>query len=201
MRQQSQVSSVHSQGKRQEGRRVQPTVAPEKQGAVRIRVSRGGESAGVERPQPIDVQTQQPIRVSASRQAAPSRVEGVYVISVAARILEMHPQTLRKYERVGLVLPSRSDGSLRLYSDRDIARLKMIKHLVDHWGMNLAGVEVAMGLLDALVAMQEQLTPLMQDSQATSVLHEAWAHMLHSLGLDEGQGGGDMKTTPRRAQK
>ena len=70
--------------------------------------------------------------------------EGVYVISVAARILDMHPQTLRKYERVGLVLPSRTGGMSRLYSDEDIARLQLIKHLVDNLGLNLAGVKVAM---------------------------------------------------------
>ena len=57
-------------------------------------------------------------------------IEGVYVISVASKMLSMHPQTLRKYERVGLVRPSRTDGMLRLYSQDDIARLKLIKYLV-----------------------------------------------------------------------
>ncbi|MYK34167.1 MAG: MerR family transcriptional regulator, partial [Chloroflexi bacterium] len=62
--------------------------------------------------------------------------EGLYIISVAARILHMHPQTLRKYERVGLVRPSRTVGMLRLYSERDIAKLRMIKHLVDEMRLN-----------------------------------------------------------------
>ena len=56
--------------------------------------------------------------------------EGIYVISVAARLLQMHPQTLRKYERAGLVRPSRTVGMLRLYSEEDIVRLRLIKHLV-----------------------------------------------------------------------
>ncbi len=77
---------------------------------------------------------------------------GVYIISVAARILEMHPQTLRKYERVGLVRPSRTLGMLRLYSQEDIARLRVIKHLVDYVGMNLAGVQFVM---DMLIKLQE----------------------------------------------
>ncbi len=76
------------------------------------------------------------------------RFHGVYVISVASRLLQMHPQTLRKYERFGLVSPSRTEGMLRLYSDSDIARLRMIKHLVETRGLNLSGVEMALNLLD-----------------------------------------------------
>ena len=78
-------------------------------------------------------------------------VEGLYIISVAARILEMHPQTLRKYERVGLVTPSRTGGSLRLYSEEDIARLKLIKHLVGDLGLNLAGVQIVIGVFNHLL--------------------------------------------------
>ena len=78
--------------------------------------------------------------------------EGVYIISVAARILRMHPQTLRKYERVGLVRPSRTVGMLRLYSEHDIAKLRMIKHLVDEMRLNLAGVEMALAVFDRLAA-------------------------------------------------
>ena len=74
----------------------------------------------------------------------------MYIISVAARILQMHPQTLRKYERVGLVRPSRTIGMLRLYSEHDIAKLRMIKHLVDELRLNLAGVEMALAVFDRL---------------------------------------------------
>ena len=86
--------------------------------------------------------------------------EGVYVISVAARILDMHPQTLRKYERVGLVLPSRTGGMSRLYSDADIARLKLIKRLVDEQGLNLAGVQLALAMFNRLIKMRQQLAHL-----------------------------------------
>lgn len=86
--------------------------------------------------------------------------EGVYVISVAARILDMHPQTLRKYERVGFVLPSRTGGMSRLYSDADIARLKLIKRLVDELGLNLAGVQLALAMFNRLIKMRQQLAHL-----------------------------------------
>jgi MerR family transcriptional regulator/heat shock protein HspR len=81
--------------------------------------------------------------------------DGVYIISVAARILEMHPQTLRKYERVGLVSPFRRAGRLRrLYSEEDIARLRLIKHLVGNLGLNLAGVELVLGLFNRLLKLR-----------------------------------------------
>ena len=76
--------------------------------------------------------------------------EPVFVISVAARLLEMHPQTLRKYEREGLIAPSRTTGNLRLYSDRDIERLRQVKYLVDERGLNLAGVQLALQLTNRL---------------------------------------------------
>ena len=76
--------------------------------------------------------------------------EPVFVISVAARLLEMHPQTLRKYEREGLIAPSRTTGNLRLYSDRDIERLRQVKYLVEERGLNLAGVQLAMELTSRL---------------------------------------------------
>jgi MerR family transcriptional regulator/heat shock protein HspR len=83
-----------------------------------------------------------------------SQLEGVYVISVAARLLEVHPQTLRKYERVGLINPARTVGVRRLYSEEDIARLRVIKHLVDDLGLNLAGVELILDILNRLIDIQ-----------------------------------------------
>ena len=74
------------------------------------------------------------------------RSDPLFVISVAARLLEMHPQTLRKYEREGLIAPSRTTGNLRLYSDRDIERLRQVKYLVEERGLNLAGVQLALEL-------------------------------------------------------
>ena len=87
-------------------------------------------------------------------------MEGVYVISVASRILRMHPQTLRKYERFGLLTPSRSGGMLRLYSEEDIARLRLIKHLVGELGLNLAGVQLALQLFNRLLTMRTKLNSL-----------------------------------------
>ncbi len=87
-------------------------------------------------------------------------IEGIYVISVAARILEMHPQTLRKYERVGFVSPSRTGGKLRLYSEADIVRLRLIKHLATELGLNIAGVQLALQLFNHMLAMKVQLDRL-----------------------------------------
>ena len=95
--------------------------------------------------------------------------EGVYIISVAARILEMHPQTLRKYERIGLVRPSRTVGMLRLYSEEDVARLRLIKHLVGNLGLNLAGVQLAVQLFNQTVHMKELLRTLEGDKLKASL--------------------------------
>src|SRR3982751_355942 len=70
----------------------------------------------------------------------------LYVISVAARLVELHPTTLRKYERVGFLEPSRTPGRTRLYSHQDIRRLRQIKHLVEEREINLAGVQMALDL-------------------------------------------------------
>ncbi len=76
--------------------------------------------------------------------------EPVYLISVVAKVLTIHPQTLRQYEREGLVMPSRTDGKMRLYSQRDIDRIKMILRLTRDLGVNLAGVDVVMQLKEKL---------------------------------------------------
>ncbi len=103
------------------------------------------------------------------RQTDRAEYKGVYIISVAARILEMHPQTLRKYERVGLVMPSRTVGMLRLYSEEDVARLRLIKHLVVDLGLNLAGVQMALGLFNKLVQMKSQISTLKGDALKQSL--------------------------------
>jgi MerR family transcriptional regulator/heat shock protein HspR len=83
--------------------------------------------------------------------------EPVFVISVAARLVEMHPQTLRKYEREGLVAPSRTVTNLRLYSDQDIERLRQVKHLVEDRGLNLAGVQLALEVTRDLRALRDRI--------------------------------------------
>ncbi len=80
-------------------------------------------------------------------------------ISVAARMLSMHPQTLRKYERLGLVQPARTIGSMRLYSTAEIARLRLIKDLVEDAGVNLAGVQRLLAVAEGL----QRLEPLLDD--------------------------------------
>jgi MerR family transcriptional regulator/heat shock protein HspR len=82
--------------------------------------------------------------------------EPLFVISVAARLVEMHPQTLRKYEREGLVAPSRTSGNLRLYSDSDIEQLRQVKYLVEQRGLNLAGVQLALELTRQLQKTRAQ---------------------------------------------
>ncbi len=85
----------------------------------------------------------------------PPRVEEEFLlISVAARHLGMHPQTLRKYERLGLVRPSRTLGSMRVYSRGEIDRLRIIKHLVDEAGVNLAGVQRLLAVADVLARIR-----------------------------------------------
>src|SRR5262249_52027195 len=90
--------------------------------------------------------------------------EPLFVISVAARLVEMHPQTLRKYEKEGLIEPSRTSGNLRLYSDRDIERLRQVKYLVEQRGLNLAGVQLVLELTRQLRAIREETDVLHQDA-------------------------------------
>jgi MerR family transcriptional regulator, heat shock protein HspR len=84
----------------------------------------------------------------------------LYVISVAARLLELHPQTLRKYEREGFVAPSRTTGNLRLYSAEDLERLRQVKYLVECRGINLSGVQLAMDVTSRLQALRRECATL-----------------------------------------
>lgn len=83
--------------------------------------------------------------------------EPCYVISVAARMVELHPQTLRYYERMGLLRPHRSKGNRRLYSPGDVERLRTINRLIDELGVNLAGVEVIFNMRRIIEEMQEEM--------------------------------------------
>ena len=80
-----------------------------------------------------------------------------YVISVAARMIGIEAHTLRYYERLGLVEPERSSGNIRLYSEENIERLRYVKALMSDCGVNLAGVEVALRLMQRMRDMQQQL--------------------------------------------
>jgi MerR family transcriptional regulator/heat shock protein HspR len=91
------------------------------------------------------------------------KLRPVFMISVAAELAEMHPQTLRMYERRGLISPQRSSKSTRLYSMEDVERLRRIQQLVCQAGLNLAGVERVMEMEERIVAMQQRLTELQED--------------------------------------
>ena len=99
-------------------------------------------------------------------------LEGLYIISVAARLLNMHPQTLRKYERMGLVSPSRTAGMLRLYSQEDITKLRVIKHMVEVLRLNLAGVEMALSMADRLLNMHRHLAQKTRESFRSTLQEE-----------------------------
>ncbi|PAF41247.1 helix-turn-helix transcriptional regulator [Helicobacter sp. 11S03491-1] len=98
--------------------------------------------------------------------------EPVYLISVVAKILEIHPQTLRQYEKEGLIEPNRTDGKMRLYSQRDIDKIKTILRLTRDMGVNLAGVDIILRLkekLDELDILNEELrTNLQKKPQASN---------------------------------
>ena len=110
------------------------------------------------------------------------QMEGVYIISVAARILDMHPQTLRKYERLGLVRPGRTLGMLRLYSTEDIRKLRLIRRLSDEMGLNLAGVEFVLTAVQNLLTMQQRLTARL-GPEAGEAVSEELDLLFHSLNL------------------
>ncbi len=90
----------------------------------------------------------------------PEPSKGVYMISVAAELVGMHPQTLRLYEAKGLVRPSRTPGGTRLYSDADLDRLRLIQRLTTELGLNLAGVEQVLRLEDELRRMHARMERL-----------------------------------------
>lgn len=113
-------------------------------------------------------------------------VAGVYIISVAARLLEMHPQTLRKYERLGLIHPVRTVGMLRLYSPDDLRKVMLIRHLMDNLGLNLAGVEFALKLVNNLNVFSRRLTltaAAAGDAAAAARIREEVALLCASLSL------------------
>ena len=121
----------------------------------------------------------------AARAARALASDALYVISVAARLVELHPTTLRKYERVGFLEPSRTPGRTRLYSREDIRRLRQIKQLVEEREMNLAGVQMALDLTDLLTDIS---TALEQATDLSSLRRRVQAPLraaFATLGADE----------------
>jgi MerR family transcriptional regulator/heat shock protein HspR len=110
-------------------------------------------------------------------------LEEFYFISVAARMLGMHPQTLRKYERRGLVQPGRTVGSMRVYSADELARLKVIKRLVDDGGINLAGVQRLLSVAEAIGRIRPLLRDELSSREARRVAQE-FDQIARLLGMD-----------------
>jgi MerR family transcriptional regulator/heat shock protein HspR len=138
------------------------------------------------RPEHLELARKQGQTSQPDKAAPPQDVrdlKGVYVISVAARLLEMHPQTLRKYERLGLVSPSRTIGMLRLYSEEDIQKLRLIKHLEGSLGLNLAGVEFTLNLLSHILDMLQRLSAIQDSEQTFDVVEREVTQLLQSLNL------------------
>src|SRR5579872_1869498 len=88
---------------------------------------------------------------------AKGRSKAAYMISAVSEQYQIHPQTLRLYEREGLLAPSRSDGNTRLYTDDDLERLEVILKLTRELGVNLAGVEIILNMREKMAAMQDQI--------------------------------------------
>ena len=106
----------------------------------------------------------------------------LYFISMAARLLDMHPQTLRKYERLGLVRPTRTVGSMRVYSREELDRLKVIKRLVEEDGVNLAGVQRLLSIAESV----QRLRPLMQEGSSKPEVRKRVALEIERIGRTVG---------------
>ncbi|CAA9579184.1 MAG: HspR, transcriptional repressor of DnaK operon [uncultured Thermomicrobiales bacterium] len=115
--------------------------------------------------------------------------EPLYVISVAARLLDMHAQTLRKYEREQFIKPSRTQGRLRLYSAADIERLRQVNHLVKHVGLNLAGVQLALAMSQRLSALRDGVRDAESQEAATECVEREVRELLRALGVPDSRPG------------
>jgi len=102
---------------------------------------------------------------------AKKRSKAAYMISAIAEQYEIHPQTLRLYEREGLLLPSRSEGNTRLYTESDIERLEVILHLTRELGVNLAGVEIILNMREKMSEMQRQMESFVSGLNREFALH------------------------------
>jgi MerR family transcriptional regulator/heat shock protein HspR len=119
-----------------------------------------------------------------SAQLQMSLQDDFYFISVAARMLGMHPQTLRKYERLGLVQPSRTMGSMRLYTRDELERLRIIKRLVEDGGINLAGVQRLLAIAEIVQRMQPMMTDEPLSARDTRRLSQDFQELVRMLGFD-----------------
>src|ERR1700740_2587063 len=113
------------------------------------------------------------------------RAKAGYMISAVAEIYKLHPQTLRLYERVGLLKPSRSQGNTRLYTDEDLERLDVILTLARDMGVNLAGIEIILNMREKMVEMERQMTEfatvVQQELARVASLHGAEKPPRHAI--------------------
>ena len=121
--------------------------------------------------------------------------EPLYVISVAARLLDMHAQTLRKYEREQFIKPSRTQGRLRLYSAKDIERLRQIKYLVEERGLNLDGVNLALALTQRLDDLRQSVQDAKTREDAIALVEAEVQKLLQVLGAPQAR---DQRQPPSR---
>ncbi|MCS5665807.1 MAG: MerR family transcriptional regulator [Dehalococcoidia bacterium] len=136
------------------------------------------------RPENTDLSPSQPADTEEADRDAVLEVQGVYIISVAARILDMHPQTLRKYERLGLINPGRTIGMLRLYSTEDIRKVRLIRYLSDELGLNLAGVQFALAAFDNMSTIKQRINGRLEGIPAAQqVVQEEMDLLFDSLNL------------------
>jgi MerR family transcriptional regulator, heat shock protein HspR len=121
------------------------------------------------------------------------RAKAGYMISAVAELYQLHPQTLRLYERVGLLKPSRSQGNTRLYTDEDLERLEVILNLTRELGVNLAGIEIILNMRDKMSEMQTQMEAFIQ------AVRSEMSRGFNSTGDDRKFRNAIVRTTPRQS--
>src|ERR1700690_93461 len=117
-----------------------------------------------------------------------------YMISAVAELYQLHPQTLRLYERVGLLKPSRSQGNTRLYTDSDLERLDVILTLARDMGVNLAGIEIILNMREKMVEMEKQMT------EFATVVQQELSRVAGLRSQEKAPGHAIVRATPRLAR-
>ena len=120
-----------------------------------------------------------------------TRAKAGYMISAVAELYKLHPQTLRLYERVGLLKPSRSQGNTRLYTDSDLERLDVILTLARDMGVNLAGIEIILNMREKMVEMERQMT------EFATVVQQELSRVANSQTLHKPQRHAIVRASPR----
>jgi MerR family transcriptional regulator/heat shock protein HspR len=120
-----------------------------------------------------------------------TRAKAGYMISAVAELYKLHPQTLRLYERVGLLKPSRSQGNTRLYTDSDLERLDVILTLARDMGVNLAGIEIILNMREKMVEMERQMT------EFATVVQQELSRVANSQTLDKPPRHAIVRASPR----